>query len=121
MQVAILVTSQELDTLDGPLMEGKQTGTLTLTQTRSTEWRWCITALSTTTTSSSEAIPNQTDSVHFFPYSDSPFVIPLRRALLAKGVKFSSDTDTEVIAQLIGQELDKGLDTKTAVKNAMTK
>ncbi|CAE7844199.1 glmS, partial [Symbiodinium microadriaticum] len=43
----------------------------------------------------------------------------LKKGLLAKGIKFTSETDTEVIAQLIGQELDRGFDTKTAVKNAV--
>lgn len=44
-----------------------------------------------------------------------------RRELEAKGIKFVSQTDTEVIAQLIGVELDAGHDTKTAVQNAVAK
>jgi glucosamine--fructose-6-phosphate aminotransferase (isomerizing) len=43
----------------------------------------------------------------------------LKKELLEKGVKFSSETDTEVIAQLIGQYLDKGMDTKDAVVHAL--
>jgi len=45
----------------------------------------------------------------------------LRKELQAKGIKFSSETDTEVIAQLIGTYLDKGLETKEAVAKALTR
>eukprot|EP01040_Poterioochromonas_malhamensis_P008138 gene8139-8802_t len=45
----------------------------------------------------------------------------LKKELLEKGVKFTSETDTEVIAQLIGLGLDKGLDTKEAVTQALSK
>jgi glucosamine--fructose-6-phosphate aminotransferase (isomerizing) len=45
----------------------------------------------------------------------------LKKELMAQGVKFSSETDTEVIAQLIGVNLDKGLDTKDAVAAALSK
>ena len=38
-----------------------------------------------------------------------------------KGIKFLSETDTEVIAQLIGIYLDKGLDTKEAVARALSR
>jgi glutamine---fructose-6-phosphate transaminase (isomerizing) len=44
-----------------------------------------------------------------------------RKELLDQGIKFTSQTDTEVIAQLIGVELDKGVDTKTAVKRAVAR
>mmetsp|Transcript_3710 Transcript_3710/g.5741 ORF Transcript_3710/g.5741 Transcript_3710/m.5741 type:complete len:688 (-) Transcript_3710:188-2251(-) len=43
----------------------------------------------------------------------------LRKALADKGIKFVSETDTEVIAQLIGVYMDEGLDTKDAVKSAL--
>lgn len=45
----------------------------------------------------------------------------LKKELLEKGIPFTSETDTEVIAQLIGQALDKGLSTKDAVQSALTK
>ncbi len=45
----------------------------------------------------------------------------LKKELMAQGVKFSSETDTEVIAQLIGVNLDKGLDTKDALAAALSK
>ena len=45
----------------------------------------------------------------------------LKKELMAQGIKFSSETDTEVIAQLIGVNLDKGLDTKDAVAAALSK
>lgn len=45
----------------------------------------------------------------------------LRDELLKDGVKFSSETDTEVIAHLIGQYLDKGCDTKDAVAKALSR
>lgn len=45
----------------------------------------------------------------------------LRKELVAKGVKFLSETDTEVIAQLIGLYLDKGYDTKDAVSHALNR
>lgn len=43
----------------------------------------------------------------------------IKKELLAQGIKFTSETDTEVIAQLIGIYLDKGMDTKDAVKHAL--
>lgn len=43
----------------------------------------------------------------------------LKGELIAAGVKFSSETDTEVIAQLIGQFLDKGMSTKDATAAAL--
>lgn len=45
----------------------------------------------------------------------------LKKELMEKGVKFTSETDTEVIAQLIGLGLDKGLDTKDAVAAALSR
>lgn len=45
----------------------------------------------------------------------------LKKELQAQGVKFASETDTEVIAQLIGLGLDKGLDTKEAVEAALNR
>mmetsp|Transcript_23290 Transcript_23290/g.22447 ORF Transcript_23290/g.22447 Transcript_23290/m.22447 type:complete len:689 (-) Transcript_23290:63-2129(-) len=44
----------------------------------------------------------------------------LKKELQAKGINFLSETDTEVIAHLIGQYLDKGLNTKDAVTSALT-
>lgn len=43
----------------------------------------------------------------------------LKKELQGQGIKFVSETDTEVIAQLIGIYLDKGYDTKTAVEHAL--
>ena len=43
----------------------------------------------------------------------------LKQELMNKGVTFASQTDTEVIAQLIGSELDKGFDLQTAIKKAV--
>lgn len=45
----------------------------------------------------------------------------LRRELQAKGIKFSSETDTEVIAQLIGSFMDEGLACVDALKKAQDK
>ena len=45
----------------------------------------------------------------------------LKKELQAQGVVFRSETDTEVIAQLIGIYLDKGMDTKDAVAAALKK
>jgi glucosamine--fructose-6-phosphate aminotransferase (isomerizing) len=45
----------------------------------------------------------------------------LRKELQDQGIKFASETDTEVIAQLIGLGLDKGMDTKDAVTWALAK
>ena len=47
--------------------------------------------------------------------------ITSQKELQAKGVVFLSETDTEVIAQLIGLYLDKGLDTKEAVSRALSR
>lgn len=43
----------------------------------------------------------------------------LRKLLTSQGVEFTSETDTEVIAHLIGQYLDNGLNTKDAVSKAL--
>lgn len=43
----------------------------------------------------------------------------LKKELQGKGIKFLSETDTEVIAQLVGLYLDKGMDTKEAVRHAL--
>lgn len=45
----------------------------------------------------------------------------LKKELQEKGIKFLSETDTEVIAQLIGTYLDKGMDTKDAVSHALAR
>lgn len=45
----------------------------------------------------------------------------LKKELEAYGIKFSSETDTEVIAQLIGTYLDKGHDIKEAVSLALSR
>lgn len=45
----------------------------------------------------------------------------LKKELQEKGIKFLSETDTEVIAQLIGVYLDKGFDTRDAVANALAR
>ena len=45
----------------------------------------------------------------------------LRKELQGTGIKFASETDTEVIAQLIGVYLDKGYDTKEAVSHALSR
>lgn len=43
----------------------------------------------------------------------------LKKELTAAGVQFASETDTEVIAQLIGLYLDQGLSSKDAVVKAL--
>ncbi|MBF0214337.1 MAG: glutamine--fructose-6-phosphate transaminase (isomerizing) [Magnetococcales bacterium] len=43
----------------------------------------------------------------------------LRRELIALGVTFTSDTDTEVIPHLIDQELDRGAEPAAAVRSAI--
>ena len=45
----------------------------------------------------------------------------LKKILSDQGIVFTSETDTEVIAHLIGQGLDKGLNTKDAVQFALSK
>lgn len=45
----------------------------------------------------------------------------LRKELQDKGIKFLSETDTEVIAHLIGLYIEKGLDTKEAVSKALSR
>ena len=45
----------------------------------------------------------------------------LKKYLQDKGVKFLSETDTEVIAQLVGSYLDKGFGTKDAVSKALSR
>jgi glucosamine--fructose-6-phosphate aminotransferase (isomerizing) len=43
----------------------------------------------------------------------------LKKELIAKGVKFTSETDTEVIAQLIGKYIDEGQSVTDAVKSTL--
>ena len=43
----------------------------------------------------------------------------LKNELIAQGIPFTSETDTEEIAHLIGTYLDKGMDTKEAVAHAL--
>ena len=45
----------------------------------------------------------------------------LKNELVKKGVKFLSETDTEVIAQLVGLYLDEGMSTKDAVSHALAR
>lgn len=45
----------------------------------------------------------------------------LRNELIAKGLKFTSETDTEVIAKLVGLYLDEGMDTRNALKHALSR
>src|SRR5690606_34167018 len=44
---------------------------------------------------------------------------PLRKALQKQGVVFQSETDTEVLAEIIGQELTMGASLTDAVRTAM--
>jgi glucosamine--fructose-6-phosphate aminotransferase (isomerizing) len=43
----------------------------------------------------------------------------LRKKLIERGLSFESETDTEVLAKLIGSEVDKGRDLFNAVKDAL--
>lgn len=43
----------------------------------------------------------------------------LKKELISRGIKFKSETDTEVIAHLIGLNLDEGMNTKEAVSRAL--
>jgi glutamine phosphoribosylpyrophosphate amidotransferase len=43
----------------------------------------------------------------------------LKKELQAQGIVFKSETDTEVIAHLVGQYLDKGHDTKEALRKVI--
>jgi len=45
----------------------------------------------------------------------------LKKDLELQGIKFSSETDTEVIAQLIGTYLDKGFEIKDAMTHALSR
>ena len=45
----------------------------------------------------------------------------LKKGLMEQGVEFQSETDTEVIAQLVGQNLDKGMNLRDSVSNALSK
>lgn len=44
----------------------------------------------------------------------------LKKGLVAEGIKFTSETDTEVIAHLIGKNLDRGENIKDAVSHALS-
>ena len=45
--------------------------------------------------------------------------LPLREELAAEGVQFASETDTEVIVQLVERYLESGLDFETAVRRTL--
>ena len=45
----------------------------------------------------------------------------LRNKLIAEGLSFESETDTEVLAKLVGSEINKGKDLFHAVKDALAK
>lgn len=45
----------------------------------------------------------------------------LKKELIGKGVVFKSETDTEVIAQLVGLYLDEGMNTKDALSHALAR
>ena len=45
--------------------------------------------------------------------------LPLREELAAEGVQFASETDTEVIVQLVERYLESGLDFETAVRQSL--
>ncbi|MCK5132448.1 MAG: glutamine--fructose-6-phosphate transaminase (isomerizing) [Candidatus Sabulitectum sp.] len=44
---------------------------------------------------------------------------PLRKKLMAQGISFESETDTEVLAKLVGSEVNKGKNLFNAVKDAL--
>jgi glucosamine--fructose-6-phosphate aminotransferase (isomerizing) len=44
---------------------------------------------------------------------------PLRKKLIERGISFESETDTEVLAKLVGSEVDTGKDLFNAVKDAL--
>ena len=70
-------------------------------------------------------------TVNAHPHSDSSGKISLvhngiienfkslRKKLIARGISFESETDTEVLAKLVGSEIDKGKDLFNAVKDAL--
>ena len=45
----------------------------------------------------------------------------LRKELIAQGVVMKSETDTEVIAMLVGIGMDEGLDSKSALQKALSR
>jgi glucosamine--fructose-6-phosphate aminotransferase (isomerizing) len=45
--------------------------------------------------------------------------LELRRELAAAGVRFASDTDTEVLAHLVGREMERGTDLAEAVRKSL--
>lgn len=45
--------------------------------------------------------------------------LPLREELMAEGIVFNSDTDTEVIVQLLERYLESGMDLETAVRHTI--
>ena len=47
--------------------------------------------------------------------------LELRRELAAAGVRFTSDTDTEVLAHLVGRELERGTDLAEAVRRSLAR
>lgn len=45
--------------------------------------------------------------------------LPLREELMAEGVRFDSETDTEVIVQMVERYLESGIDFETAVRQTL--
>ncbi|WP_298173249.1 glutamine--fructose-6-phosphate transaminase (isomerizing) [Novosphingobium sp.] len=74
--------------------------------------RWATHGAPTT----SNAHPHATDEVALVHNGIIENFKPLRDALIARGRKFESETDTEVVAHLVSEQVEAGLSPQDAVK-----
>ncbi|NBR32608.1 MAG: glutamine--fructose-6-phosphate aminotransferase, partial [Sphingomonadaceae bacterium] len=74
--------------------------------------RWATHGAPTT----SNAHPHATDEVALVHNGIIENFKPLRDALIAKGRRFESETDTEVVAHLVSQQVEAGASPQEAVK-----
>ncbi len=71
--------------------------------------------------SESNAHPHRAGSITLVHNGIIENYLPLRNELKAQGCQFSSDTDTEILAHLIHQEVEQGKSSLVALKNSLQK
>lgn len=97
----------KLNNLVAELVRNPASGLIGIAHTR-----WATHGAPTT----SNAHPHATDEVALVHNGIIENFKPLREALIARGRRFESETDTEVIAHLVSEQVEAGLSPQDAVK-----